>query len=131
MAPIASALNSLVNSHQTKKELKVMPIAKTPAKNKTKPQHRASISAERIESLTSQYRSLATYETMDRFLSQLTLDELKALMAATGTGDHSLVPPRNGLAPSRSARAGAGNRHEPNPLDTMIQGRYSDRNTNP
>lgn len=108
-----------------------MPIAKTPAKNKTKPQHRASISAERIESLTSQYRSLATYETMDRFLSQLTLDELKALMAATGTGDHSLVPPRNGLAPSRSARAGAGNRHEPNPLDTMIQGRYSDRNTNP
>jgi hypothetical protein len=42
---------------------------------------------------------------MDKFLSQLTLDELKALMAATGTGDHSLVPPRNGLAPSRSAKS--------------------------
>jgi hypothetical protein len=81
-----------------------MPTAKASAQSKTKPRHAESISDDRLELLKRQYQSLATFEATDEFLSQLTFNELKALMAATGSEAPSLANRRNGISPSLTVK---------------------------
>lgn len=62
-----------------------MPTAKPSAISNKKGRRNESIGPDRLESLKHQYQSLVTFEAIDRFLSQLTLDELRAMMNTTRT----------------------------------------------
>ncbi len=59
-----------------------MPTVKRSSTSKTNGRNEG-VAPRRLESLKRRYQSLETFEAMDRFLSQLTLDELRALAQAT------------------------------------------------
>jgi hypothetical protein len=60
-----------------------MPTAKLSSTSKTNGRHNEGVAPKRLESLKRRSQSLETFEAMDRFLNQLTLDELRALAQAT------------------------------------------------
>jgi hypothetical protein len=60
-----------------------MPTAKRLSTSKNNGRRDGSATPKRLESLKQQYRLLETLEDMDKFLSQLTLDELRAIAKNT------------------------------------------------
>ncbi|MGH9832823.1 MAG: hypothetical protein ACREBD_04715 [Blastocatellia bacterium] len=57
-----------------------MPTAKRLSTSKTNGRRNGAVAPEQVESLKKRFRSMKTDKALDRFLTRLTLDELRALM---------------------------------------------------